>query len=221
MPGCIFAPYFDSEQGAAHFAAVHKVFGASNVSKLLHQIPVDKRVDAVFTICFEAQGRLRDPVFGCVGHMMGLQQQVINLQTELSNVHAHVATQNIQIPPTFPAHPGFITSPQLSLSDLPIVTSAVPVPPTYDLPFMFDPVNQPSYTMQPPMMRPPMDSRQFVTPAPAPTTPARSSAAERAPPYFANQDFMSGDLQELTRGFLARHGGPSTDGTCNGTSNNK
>ncbi|KAK8498788.1 hypothetical protein V6N11_012377 [Hibiscus sabdariffa] len=25
VPGCIFAPYFDSEQGAAHFAAVHKV----------------------------------------------------------------------------------------------------------------------------------------------------------------------------------------------------
>uniref|UniRef100_A0A803LI27 LOB domain-containing protein n=1 Tax=Chenopodium quinoa TaxID=63459 RepID=A0A803LI27_CHEQI len=74
--GCIFAPYFDSEQGAAHFAAVHKVFGASNVSKLLLHIPVHKRLDAVVTICYEAQARLRDPVYGCVAHIFALQQQV-------------------------------------------------------------------------------------------------------------------------------------------------
>ncbi|VAH88814.1 unnamed protein product [Triticum turgidum subsp. durum] len=73
---CIFAPYFDSEQGAAHFAAVHKVFGASNVSKLLLQIPAHKRLDAVVTICYEAQARLRDPVYGCVAHIFALQQQV-------------------------------------------------------------------------------------------------------------------------------------------------
>lgn len=77
VPGCIFAPYFDSEQGAAHFAAVHKVFGASNVSKLLLHIPVHKRLDAVVTICYEAQARLRDPVYGCVAHIFALQQQVI------------------------------------------------------------------------------------------------------------------------------------------------
>jgi hypothetical protein len=76
VSGCIFAPYFDSEQGAAHFAAVHKVFGASNVSKLLLQIPAHKRLDAVVTICYEAQARLRDPVYGCVAHIFALQQQV-------------------------------------------------------------------------------------------------------------------------------------------------
>lgn len=77
--GCIFSPYFDSEQGAAHFAAVHKVFGASNVSKLLQHIPANKRLDAVVTICYEAQARLRDPVYGCVAHIFALQQQVIIL----------------------------------------------------------------------------------------------------------------------------------------------
>lgn len=76
VAGCIFAPYFDSEQGAAHFAAVHKVFGASNVSKMLLHIPVHKRLDAVVTICYEAQARLRDPVYGCVAHIFALQQQV-------------------------------------------------------------------------------------------------------------------------------------------------
>lgn len=78
VQGCIFAPYFDSEQGAGHFAAVHKVFGASNVSKLLLGIPMHRRPDAVVSICYEAQSRLRDPVYGCVGHIFALQQQVID-----------------------------------------------------------------------------------------------------------------------------------------------
>lgn len=76
VKGCIFAPYFDSEQGAAHFAAVHKVFGASNASKLLLRIPANKRLDACVTLCYEALARVRDPVYGCVAHIFSLQQQV-------------------------------------------------------------------------------------------------------------------------------------------------
>ncbi|GFQ05486.1 LOB domain-containing protein 18 [Phtheirospermum japonicum] len=72
MAGCIFAPYFDSEQGATHFA--HKVFGASNVSKLLLHIPPSKGLNAVVTICYEAQARLEDPIYGCVAHIFALQQ---------------------------------------------------------------------------------------------------------------------------------------------------
>ncbi|KAK8997607.1 hypothetical protein V6N11_012158 [Hibiscus sabdariffa] len=40
VKGCVFAPYFCHEQAATHFAAIHKVFGASNVSKLLAHLPV-------------------------------------------------------------------------------------------------------------------------------------------------------------------------------------
>ena len=76
VKGCIFAPYFDPDQGTAHFAAVHKVFGASNASKLLLRIPTHKRLDAVVTLCYEALTRVRDPVHGCVGHIFTLQQQV-------------------------------------------------------------------------------------------------------------------------------------------------
>lgn len=76
ISGCIFAPHFGSDQGAARFAAVHKVFGASNVSKLLLHIPVNRRHDAVVTISYEAQARLSDPVYGCVSTILSLQQQV-------------------------------------------------------------------------------------------------------------------------------------------------
>lgn len=73
--GCIFAPYFSAEQGASKFAAVHKVFGASNVAKLLVHIPTPHRSDAVLTISYEAQARLSDPVYGCVATIFALQQQ--------------------------------------------------------------------------------------------------------------------------------------------------
>ncbi|CAI9761248.1 unnamed protein product [Fraxinus pennsylvanica] len=90
ISGCIFAPHFFSDQGAARFAAVHKVFGASNVSKLLLHIPANRRRDAVVTISYEAQARLSDPVYGCVSTVIALQQQVTSLQEELSVVQTQL-----------------------------------------------------------------------------------------------------------------------------------
>lgn len=77
MRGCVFAPYFCHEQGASHFAAIHKVFGASNVSKLLAHLPVSDRSEAAVTIAYEALARIQDPIYGCVSHIFALQQQVI------------------------------------------------------------------------------------------------------------------------------------------------
>uniref|UniRef100_A0A803N0F5 LOB domain-containing protein n=2 Tax=Chenopodium quinoa TaxID=63459 RepID=A0A803N0F5_CHEQI len=93
--GCIFAPHFGSDQGAARFAAVHKVFGASNVSKLLLHIPMNRRQDAVVTISYEAQARLSDPVYGCVSTILALQQQVATLQAELAMVQSQVINSRL------------------------------------------------------------------------------------------------------------------------------
>ncbi|XP_023733467.1 LOB domain-containing protein 29 [Lactuca sativa] len=82
--GCVFAPYFCHEQGAAHFAAIHRVFGASNVSKLLAHLPVSGRCEAAITIAYEAQARVQDPIYGCVSHIFALQQQVVSLQSQLA-----------------------------------------------------------------------------------------------------------------------------------------
>ncbi|TKY65603.1 LOB domain-containing protein 31 [Spatholobus suberectus] len=93
VKGCIFAPYFDSsDQGTAHFGAVHRVFGASNASKLLTRVPPHKRLDAVVTLCYEALARATDPVYGCVAHIFALQQQVVNLQAQLAYVQARLST---------------------------------------------------------------------------------------------------------------------------------
>ncbi|GAA0151654.1 hypothetical protein LIER_10330 [Lithospermum erythrorhizon] len=88
---CVFAPYFGSEEGPTRFAAIHKVFGASNVSKLLLHVPVPDRSEAVVTIAYEAQARIRDPVYGCVSHIIALQQQVTFLQAQLMQVKAQMA----------------------------------------------------------------------------------------------------------------------------------
>jgi hypothetical protein len=88
---CIFAPYFESSgQGSAHFAAVHKVFGASNAAKLLMRIPVHKRLDAVVTLCYEALARATDPVYGCVAHIFALQQQVYIFALDIIYIYIYI-----------------------------------------------------------------------------------------------------------------------------------
>ncbi|XP_024932744.3 LOB domain-containing protein 29-like [Ziziphus jujuba] len=91
VKGCIFAPYFCHDQGVNHFAAIHKVFGASNVSKLLAHLPVSDRCEAAVTISYEAQARLQDPIYGCVSHIFALQQQVVSLQAQLASMKEQAA----------------------------------------------------------------------------------------------------------------------------------
>ncbi|KAE8721282.1 LOB domain-containing protein 19 [Hibiscus syriacus] len=115
VKGCIFAPYFDSDQGMAQFAAVHKVYGASNASKMLQRIPAHERVDAAVALCYEALARVRDPVYGCVAHVLTLQQQVVNLQAELAYNQARLPTlhRHPLMPPT-----SLHSSPEIARSEL-------------------------------------------------------------------------------------------------------
>ncbi|XP_061998597.1 LOB domain-containing protein 30 [Rosa rugosa] len=193
VAGCIFAPYFDSEQGAAHFAAVHKVFGASNVSKLLHHIPAHKRPDAVLTVCFEAQARLKDPVYGCVAHIFALQQQVVNLQAEISYLQAHLATMELPSPP--PPPPPLIAQPPLSIADLP----SAPMPATYDLSSLFEPMVQPTAWVMQQRALLHNQHHQFASGS------GGSSSSGGG----------GGDLQALARELLYRHtGSPSGSVPC-------
>ncbi|KAK4747069.1 hypothetical protein SAY87_026106 [Trapa incisa] len=83
QPECVFAPYFPPDQ-PQKFANVHKVFGASNVTKLLNELLPHQREDAVNSLAYEADMRLRDPVYGCVGVISLLQHQLRQLQLDLS-----------------------------------------------------------------------------------------------------------------------------------------
>ncbi|KAF3454862.1 hypothetical protein FNV43_RR05310 [Rhamnella rubrinervis] len=99
---CIFAPYFPSDD-PHKFAIVHKVFGASNVSKMLQELPVQQRADAVSSLVYEANARVRDPVYGCVGAISYLQNQVSQLQMQLAVAQAEIlCIQMQQEPATLP-----------------------------------------------------------------------------------------------------------------------
>ncbi|XP_020995989.2 LOB domain-containing protein 4-like isoform X1 [Arachis duranensis] len=102
---CVFAPYFPADE-PHKFANVHKVFGASNVNKMLqgigrlslirryntsndlYELPEHQRGDAVSSMVYEANARVRDPVYGCVGAISSLQQQIDALQIQLAVAQA-------------------------------------------------------------------------------------------------------------------------------------
>nr|GEX14624.1 LOB domain-containing protein 18 [Tanacetum cinerariifolium] len=173
---------------------LHKVFGASNFSKLLLHIPVHKRLDAVVTVCYEAQARIRDPVYGCVAHLFALQQQVANLQAELSYFRSHLATLEVQPPPPPPQVPPSTAA--FSVADLPITTPSLPA--IYDLSVLFDPMIQSSaWSMQ--------QSSRLVDPDHQFTNPATST-----PPQHEGGG-GTGDLHELARELLQRQSTGSSE----------
>ncbi|KAL1331393.1 hypothetical protein HN51_048661 [Arachis hypogaea] len=182
VKGCIFAPYFDSDQGTSHFAAVHKVFGASNASKLLMRIPPHKRLDAVLTLSYEALSRVRDPVYGCVAHIFALQQQVVNLQAELTYVQARLATMHrIPIAAAAASPPTLHSSSSLdhlasSNADLQNASN--------NMSMNFDP------PPQPPPHSTTLESSSFI------------NSSDEPPPPLLLED---GDLQTLAREFVSRY----------------
>ncbi|KAL8552214.1 hypothetical protein ACS0TY_001058 [Phlomoides rotata] len=89
-PNCQFAPYFRSDE-PKKFAKVHKVFGASNVSKILNEVPEEQREDTVNSLVFEAEVRLQDPVYGCIGAIASLQHKMVELQHDLFLARARLA----------------------------------------------------------------------------------------------------------------------------------
>lgn len=54
----------------------------------LQDLPEHQRGDAVSSMVYEANARVRDPVYGCVGAISSLQQQIDLLQTQLAVAQA-------------------------------------------------------------------------------------------------------------------------------------
>ncbi|KAL2508124.1 LOB domain-containing protein 25-like [Forsythia ovata] len=93
---CIFLPYFPPSE-PEKFAAVHRIFGASNISKMLQEIPVNDREDAVISLVYEATTRLKEPVYGCASLISSLQMQIFHLQSKLNEALAETVTLKTQL----------------------------------------------------------------------------------------------------------------------------
>ncbi|GLT74361.1 hypothetical protein SLA2020_461640 [Shorea laevis] len=87
---CIFSPYFPPND-PQRFACVHRIYGASNVARMLQQLPENQRAPAVDCLYYEAQCRVQDPVYGCVGLVSLLYEQIHNAETEIANTQAQIA----------------------------------------------------------------------------------------------------------------------------------
>ncbi|KAL0921058.1 hypothetical protein M5K25_008089 [Dendrobium thyrsiflorum] len=79
---CVFAPYFPANQ-AQKFVDVHRVFGASNLTKILNDLHPSQREDATKSLVYEAQMRIQEPVYGCVGVILVLEDQLQRLKFQL------------------------------------------------------------------------------------------------------------------------------------------
>ncbi|KAK8620814.1 hypothetical protein V6N13_067275 [Hibiscus sabdariffa] len=119
---CPFSPYFSPHE-PHKFASVHKVFGASNVSKMLMEVPESQRADAASSLVYEANVRLRDPVYGCMGAIAALQQQVHSLQAEINTVRTEIIRYKCRETNITP------TSSHLALLSSGAVTIAAPTTP--------------------------------------------------------------------------------------------
>lgn len=86
---CVLAPYFPPND-PLKFTTAHRVFGASNIIKLLQELPEEQRADTVSSMVYEAHARLRDPVYGCAGSICHLQKQVKDLQEQLAKAQAEI-----------------------------------------------------------------------------------------------------------------------------------
>ncbi|CAK9315133.1 unnamed protein product [Citrullus colocynthis] len=92
---CVLAPYFPPTE-PLKFTIAHRVFGASNIIKFLQELPESQRTDAVSSMVYEANARLRDPVYGSAGAICQLQKQVSELQAQLAKARAEVANMQQQ-----------------------------------------------------------------------------------------------------------------------------
>ncbi|CAK9139752.1 unnamed protein product [Ilex paraguariensis] len=92
---CLLAPYFPPTE-PLKFTVAHRIFGASNIIKLLQELPESQRADAVNSIVYEANARIRDPVYGSTGVIYQLQKQVSELQAELARTQVELFNMQCQ-----------------------------------------------------------------------------------------------------------------------------
>lgn len=67
-------------------------------------IPAHQREDAARSLVYEANARVKDPVYGCVGAISILLNQVSQLQMQLSEARAEILCIQMLQKPTIPNH---------------------------------------------------------------------------------------------------------------------
>ncbi|XP_008241869.1 PREDICTED: LOB domain-containing protein 22-like [Prunus mume] len=88
---CEMAPYFPASR-YSEFQHAQKIFGVSNIQKIMAMAAPDQRQAAAESILTEGNARKNDPVHGCLGIIRGLNAQIQGLETEL-----HIMKQHLEL----------------------------------------------------------------------------------------------------------------------------
>lgn len=78
----------------------------------MQELPEHQRGDAVSSMVYEANARVRDPVYGCVGAISSLQQQIDSLQAQLAQAQAEVVHMQMRQYSSSVANPSNGNSPE-------------------------------------------------------------------------------------------------------------
>ncbi|KAJ8440599.1 hypothetical protein Cgig2_028728 [Carnegiea gigantea] len=89
-PDCVLAPYFPHDR-TKQFLNAHKLFGVSNITKIIRNLnPPDKDI-AMRTIMYQSDMRAKDPVGGCFRIIRDLHHQIEYYKAELDVVLQQLA----------------------------------------------------------------------------------------------------------------------------------
>ncbi|XVF09168.1 hypothetical protein REPUB_Repub07fG0068400 [Reevesia pubescens] len=132
IPECLLAPYFPSDQTQV-FQNAHKLFGVSNIVKLLKSLDPSQHAEAMRSIKYQANVRDRFPVYGCLGIIQQLYHQIQQLEEEFHAVLAQLEMYRHQIS-------------SMPDDDVPSQLELAKAPPTNPLP-LFNQVPQPYTTV--------------------------------------------------------------------------
>lgn len=89
-PDCILAPYFPHDR-QRQFHNAHKLFGVSNITKIIRHLDQPEKDAAMRTIIFQSDVRASDPVGGCYRLVRHLQRQIDYAKAELDIVLRQLA----------------------------------------------------------------------------------------------------------------------------------
>ncbi|XP_065044979.1 LOB domain-containing protein 27-like [Musa acuminata AAA Group] len=86
---CPLAAYFPADQ-PKQFLNCHRLFGVSNILKIINRLDPPQQAEAMKSIIYEANIRDRDPVHGCLGLICSLHLHIHHLEQELEATNSQL-----------------------------------------------------------------------------------------------------------------------------------
>ncbi|GAA0174101.1 hypothetical protein Leryth_014213 [Lithospermum erythrorhizon] len=87
---CPLAPYFPADQPKV-FQNAHKLFGVSNILKILKQLDPSQQAEAMRSIKYQSNARDKNPTYGCLYEIQRLHMEIQMHQEELHAIHSQLA----------------------------------------------------------------------------------------------------------------------------------